>query len=173
MADEGRELFLMRHGKSSWSSDAGRDFDRPLAPRGKRDAPRMGAWLKGLGVVFSQVVSSPAKRARGTATKVAEAAGLDPEAIRWEPRIYGGEVADLLEVLADCPGPRAVLLVGHNPGLDDLLAYLCGVGSGLREDGKVMTTAAVARLRLPENWRHLAAGCGVLVAITRPADLTP
>ncbi len=164
-----RELLLLRHAKSDWDSGAASDFDRPLAKRGKKDAPNMGAWLYREGLVPDYVISSPAKRARQTATRVCKSLDFKKGQIVWEPRIYEADVQTLLKVLAECPlQARTVLCVGHNPGLAELLLYLAGDEITIPRDGKVLPTATVARLEMPDDWGHLEPGCAHLVSITRP-----
>lgn len=164
-----RELIIMRHAKSDWSGSLA-DFDRPLNPRGENDAPRMGAWLRAEGWLPDHVVSSPARRAEQTVKRVCRALAVDPATIRWEPRIYEAGVGTLLAVLAECPVCERVLLVGHNPGLERLSGYLCPT---LPEspDGKLLTTAAVARIALPDDWRELGDGDGELLRLMRPSGL--
>ncbi|MDQ3773928.1 MAG: histidine phosphatase family protein [Pseudomonadota bacterium] len=124
---KGRRLLIMRHAKSDRGTPGEPDFDRPLAKRGQRDALRMGEWLRAQGLVQDLVLASPARRARETASKVCKVLDIEKQAIQWEPRIYDATRADLIEVLADCPADRRlVLLVGHNPGLEELLEYLSG-----------------------------------------------
>ena len=166
-----RSLYILRHGKSSWDSGAASDFERPLSKRGKHDAPRMGAWMAARGHVPDHVVTSPARRARKTAEKVGKAMGLlIPPAL--DPRIYAAQREDLLRVLAECP-PAAdrVLLVGHNPGLEDLLAYLWGDATVVPADGKLLPTATVAGLDLPADWSRLEHGCGAIRFLVRPKEL--
>jgi phosphohistidine phosphatase len=167
-----RELLILRHAKSDWDADAASDFERPLAKRGKRDAPRVGEWLYREGLVPNLVVSSPAERARQTAVKVCKAMDYEKSEIRWEDDLYAADVKRLLGVLARCaPGARTVLVVGHNPGLEDLLHYLAGDEVPDPADGKLLPTAAMARLEMPEDWSDLDAGCAQLVGITRPRNL--
>jgi phosphohistidine phosphatase len=167
-----RELLILRHAKSAWDTPAATDYDRPLNGRGKRDAPRMGAWLHAQGLVPDHVVASPARRARQTARRACKALGLDPEQVDWQTRLYLADLSTLLAVLADCPGDaRRVLLVGHNPGLEELLVYLGGHDLPPPPGGKRLPTATVARLDLPEDWADLAAGSGELRAWVRPRDL--
>ncbi|MBK1702265.1 SixA phosphatase family protein [Thiococcus pfennigii] len=167
-----RELLLLRHAKSDWGVDGAKDFDRPLAKRGKADAPRVGAWLYREGLVPDHVVSSPAQRARQTATRICKAMELKARNVAWDERIYEADVARLLAVLADCPATaRLVLLIGHNPGLEDLLRYLIGDELEEPDDGKLLPTAAVARIEMPKAWDGLERGCGQLIALTRPKAL--
>ncbi len=169
-----RELLILRHAKSAWDTPAATDFDRPLNRRGKRDAPRIGAWLYEQGYLPDHVVASPARRARQTVRRVCKALGIDPGGIDWQERVYLAGLPTLLEVLSGCPSTaRRVLLVGHNPGLEELLEYLGGTLLDPPPGGKRLPTATVARLALPDDWGRLASGCGRLLAWIRPRDLEP
>jgi len=166
-----RELLLLRHGKSDWSAGKS-DFHRPLKDRGKRGAQRMGVWLRQQELVPDLVISSPAERALTTAEKCLKAMGGSAGEIRREPRIYEAGLMPLLDVLEECPGDaRRVMLVGHNPGLEDLLIHLADHELETPYDGKLMPTATLARLWMPKGWKRLKAGAAQLVSITRPADL--
>ncbi len=166
-----RHLLVLRHAKSAWDTDAETDFDRPLAKRGKKDAPRMGKWLREHELIPDHVVCSPAERTRQTAVAVCKPLGVDKKSICWEAQIYMGTTEALLEVLGDCP-PAAgmVMIVGHNPGLEDLVEYLCGVVE-VPADGKLLPTATLAYLEMPDAWDSLAAGSARLLSITRPRSL--
>lgn len=150
------DLLILRHAKSAWESAT--DFDRPLAPRGERDAPRMGRWILDRGLVPDRILSSPARRARQTARLVAEAVGFDRLEVEFDDRIYGAGVEELLEILGGIEGGR-VLLVGHNPGLELLVDRLAG-SRAVRDGGKFFPTAALAHFR-----------SGSLVEIVRPRTL--
>jgi phosphohistidine phosphatase len=168
-----RQLLILRHAKSAWDTDAPTDFERPLAKRGNKDAPLIGQWIRDGALTPDLVVSSPAERARQTALKVCEATGIDKRDIQFDRRIYDASLDDLLRVLADCPADAAtVMIVGHNPGLELLLEYLCGSdGTPTPADGKLLPTATIARVALPDAWDQLAMGAGKLVSITRPRSL--
>ena len=167
-----RELWILRHAKSDWGAGCVHDVERPLAKRGLKAAPKMGQWMSGQGLRPDYILSSPAQRARQTIELVCDALGLDQQVIQWDERLYPGEREVLLGVLADCP-PKAktVLLVGHNPGLEELLEYLGGSTVAVPPDGKLLPTATLARLALPKDWSRLRAGDGRLLAITRPKEL--
>ena len=118
------------------------------------------------------VVSSPAKRASQTAIKVCKRLDFKKSRIFWEERLYEAGVPELLGVLANCPGQAAtVLLIGHNPGLEDLVRHLAGDDLPLPEDGKLMPTATVARFEMPDDWSRLDAGSAHLLSMTRPRSL--
>jgi phosphohistidine phosphatase len=166
-----RELLLLRHARSDWgvSSD---DFHRPLQLQGKRSAQRMGSWLMRQGLVPDHVVSSPAERASATAAKACKAMAIGTRAIHLDERIYEAGLEGLRGVLADCPRQaQRVLLVGHNPGLEKLLAFLVPERIPPAKDGKVLSTATLARLDMPDDWGRLTPGCAGLAGITRPATL--
>ena len=166
-----RELLILRHGKSDWSAGTD-DYNRPLKKRGKRGAKLIAEWLKGQGLNPDLVVSSPATRAIDTARRLVAALDLDPGKIQTDERIYEASAGELLEVLADCPrDARRVAIVGHNPGLEDLLLYLVPTPPVMPEDGKLMPTAALACLTMPDEWGSLAEGSARLLHLTRPAAL--
>jgi phosphohistidine phosphatase len=166
-----RELLLLRHAKSAWGTDAPTDFERPLAARGQRDAPRMGTWIRENDVVPDHVVSSPARRAAETVHLMVAEMGVDEETIVFVDEIYDAAVSDLLDVLADCPAARRrVLLVGHNPALEDLVEHLAG-RIDAPQGGKVFPTAALAHLVMPDDWSRLPRACAELRSLTRPRAL--
>ncbi|BDY13391.1 SixA phosphatase family protein [Hydrogenimonas cancrithermarum] len=120
-----RELFILRHAKSSWDDPALSDFDRPLNHRGKEDAPMMGKHLATIGVDPDLIVSSPAKRAKKTAKIVAEKLGYDPQKIVYSETIYEASPQSLLYLVCQFPeNAKRVMLVGHNPGLTQLANIL-------------------------------------------------
>nr|VFJ51791.1 MAG: phosphohistidine phosphatase [Candidatus Kentron sp. FW]VFJ56652.1 MAG: phosphohistidine phosphatase [Candidatus Kentron sp. FW] len=167
-----RELLLLRHAKSDWDAGAESDFERPLSKRGRRDAPRVGQWLRQEGLEPDLVISSPAVRARQTARKACKAFGIRADQIDWEARVYDASLGMLLDILAGCRQQTGrVLLVGHNPGLALLLTYLCGSTLEPPSDGKVLPTATLARMGMPSDWRELPTDSGSLISLTRPAAM--
>lgn len=166
-----RELLLLRHAKSAWGTDAPTDFERPLAGRGQRNAPRMGAWIREHDLVPDHVVSSPARRAVETVRLALAEMGLTEDVVAFVDEIYDADMSDLLNVLAESPpGRRRLLLVGHNPALEDLVEHLAGridVPAG----GKVFPTAALAHLAMPDDWSRLPRACAELCSFTRPRTL--
>jgi phosphohistidine phosphatase len=166
-----RELLILRHGKSDW--DAGTDdYHRPLKDRGKRGAQRMGVWLQQQQLVPDLIISSPAERALVTARKLCKAMGMGDQGIQRDERVYGATAGELLEVVSGCPEEvQRLLLVGHNPGLEDLLVTLVGETVSVPEDGKLLPTATLARLIIPDTWKDLSPGCALLESMTRPGNL--
>jgi len=166
-----RELLILRHGKSDWSADTS-DFERPLKNRGKRGAQRMGVWLWQQELRPDLVISSPAERAITTAHKCSKSMGMQANDVIEDERLYMASLEKLLEVLKDAPAePGRIMLVGHNPGLEELLAYLVAGDTPLPEDGKLLPTATLARLEMPDDWREISSGCAKLAALVRPGEL--
>ena len=163
---------LLRHGKSDWDGGAADDFTRPLAKRGHAAAKRMGAWMRQHRIMPDYVISSPAVRARETAVIVGETLLGDAARVAYEDRLYLADVDDLLSVVGECPQrAQYVMLIGHNPGLEDFLIYLCGEDVPVSANGKLLPTAALAQIGLSRGWRDLKRHTGHLIAITRPKEL--
>jgi phosphohistidine phosphatase len=165
-----RELWLLRHGKAE-RFDASEDYDRALKKRGKRDAKRIGRWMEARGLLPDVIISSPATRAIETAKIVCYAIGWDRHNIQQEKRLYDEGIVRVKSVLADCPADLGrVLLVGHNPELEDLLTFLV-VADDLPEVDKVMPTAGFVGLIMPDDWSKLEQGCGKLLEAAYPKAL--
>ncbi|MET0090458.1 MAG: histidine phosphatase family protein [Candidatus Thiodiazotropha sp.] len=166
-----RELMLLRHGKSDWAEQV-EDFKRPLKDRGRRGAQLIGVWLQQHQLKPDYVISSPAVRALDTADKTVKVMGLDYESIVQDRRIYAARLEDLLKVLAGIPEtPQRVLLVGHNPSLEVLAEYLQGERIPLPKDGKLLPTATLARIAMPDDWSDLQSAQGSLQEIIRASNL--
>jgi phosphohistidine phosphatase len=164
-------LILMRHAKSDWPDDVPRDADRPLAPRGIKDAPRMGKWLRKSGLIPDTVVSSPAQRARATAELVVGKLRIRKRRIVYDARIYAGGVRGLRDVVdAHGADSEILLLVGHNPGLEELLLHLAADPVARDARGKLMTTGAVAVLEFPDKISAARRGAR-LITLMRPKEL--
>jgi phosphohistidine phosphatase len=164
---------LLRHAKSSWDEPGLPDRLRPLAPRGLRAAGAMAHHLRAAAVAPDLVVCSPARRAVQTWERVAS--GVPPDtAAEINEAIYDADADELLSRLRDVrSGIRSVLLVGHNPGLQDLAVDLVGSGDvGLRE--RLLTkfpTGALATLEVPGDWHDLTWGAASLLAFVVPREL--
>lgn len=176
-----KTLTLLRHAKSGYDDPLLRDYDRPLNDRGRRAAVRIGQWLraaqrKGDMPEFDHVAASPAVRCRQTIEGVEEGLGM-PLAPLYEKRIYLSSSATLVELVAGFAAHHQhALLVGHNPGLEDLLLELVPRGSGAaRAEAELKyPTATLARLDLDiERWAQVDGGHAQLVHFIRPRDLDP
>lgn len=172
MSKQSRRLILLRHAKSSWQHEVESDFDRPLAKRGKQDAIKAGLWLKHQKLIPDLILSSPAKRARKTILKVCGELNFDTDDIRWIPEIYDASLNDLLKILKSCPDQaETVMMVGHNPGLEYLLEYLCRDRVRLAADGKLLTAACIANLEITTKWSVASKSTAKLTSITRPPEM--
>ena len=166
-----RKLVLLRHAKSDWPDVA--DHDRPLAKRGRRDAPVVGRWIGAAGYAPDAVVCSTARRARETwelvSTGLTAAAPGALPAVRYEPRVYEATVLGLLMLVREFDAAwRTALVVGHNPGIAELTA---GLASPESPPPQAFPTAAVAVLGLPGSWAEAGPGEARLLAFTVPAEL--
>ena len=160
-----KALLLLRHAKSSWKDSEARDFDRPLNQRGLKAAPAIGRLIRKRKLQPDLVLSSPAERARQTTQLVIEAAGLKTE-LRYDERIYEASVARLMGIVSELDDEAGmVMLVGHNPGFEELLEVLTG-------EAHKMPTAALACLELNlEKWNKVRAGAGRLEWLVKAKEL--
>lgn len=170
-------LGLFRHAKSDWQDPRARDFDRPLNERGRKGAEIMGRHVRDHGVQWDRMIASPAIRCAETVEIACQAAGV-PVAANWDRRIYLASGVTLADVLREQDGdPRSVLMVGHNPGLEDLIFDLVpDDGSSPLRDvvEEKFPTASFAVLECAvDRWADLKDGCARLVHLTRPRDLDP
>ncbi len=166
-----RELLVLRHGKAK-EFTGGADKARPLKDRGKRQAQRMGAWMEQHGVLPDLAISSPAERALVTAEKALKAGGLEAGSIVTDKRLYTATLDSVTAVLADHRHTKGrIMLVGHNPGLEDLVRHLADKSLPAPDDGHVMVTGALVRLSLPGGKRFLSAGGARVLDYVRPDAL--
>jgi phosphohistidine phosphatase len=160
-----KTLLLLRHAKSSWGDASLPDFERPLNERGRQAAPLIGKFMREQRLDPQLIVCSPAQRARETVALVCAAAALTA-APRFDKRIYEASLQTLLTVVAELDETaETALMVGHNPGFEELLAALTGAAER-------MPTAALARITLSvECWTDAHAGTGQLVQLLKPKEL--
>jgi phosphohistidine phosphatase len=173
----GRRLILLRHAKSAWPDVP--DHERPLAPRGERDAPAAGRWLRKSGCVPDQVLCSTARRARETWALAEDKLHAHPEVV-FEQRVYGASTAELLDLARATPaGVQTLLIVGHDPAVHELTLELAGAelgaGSGRESDPlervrAKFPTAAIAVLAFARTWPEIALGQARLADFVTPGD---
>jgi phosphohistidine phosphatase len=171
--DTTRRLVLLRHAKSDWPDVP--DRDRPLAKRGRRDAPVIGRWLREQGYVPDTVVCSVARRTRQTWELLAPELGGSPS-VRFEPRAYAASAMTLLYLVRELPAQSlTALLIGHNPGIAELAGSLASpAGEGPSGWEARFPTAAVAVFGIPGDWSELNPGTpgqARLINFTTPAEL--
>jgi phosphohistidine phosphatase len=158
-------LILLRHAKSDWSGHED-DHERPLANRGRRQAPEAGRWLAAYVDAIELAVVSTAKRARSTWDLVSDEFD-DPPKTRHDNDAYAASVNELLEIVRSLDEAlNTVVLVGHNPGIEDLAEALT--------NGQVpMPTSALAVIELNSTWDDAGRARGLLRAAGRPPTSTP
>ena len=162
-------LYLLRHAKSSWDEPGLADHDRPLAKRGERAAKAMARYLRDNEIVPELVLCSTARRARETLERIEPALGTP--SVRHERELYGASAGGLLERLQRVPdGVGSVMVIGHNPTVEELALDLACPSSARRELEAKFPTGALATLEFPgPSWRELDEA--ELVAFVRPRDL--
>ena len=162
-----KTLLLLRHAKSSWDNPALQDFDRPLNERGLRAAPLVGRHLRKRKIVPDLILCSPAQRTRETVSLVSKAAHIESVLLRFDERIYEASAERLSEVISQIEEKvNQALLIGHNPGLEELILHLTG-------EEKRMPTAALAQITLNvDKWNRTSAGCGTLDWLVKPKELS-
>jgi phosphohistidine phosphatase len=160
-----KTLMLLRHAKSSWKDSALDDHDRPLNRRGRRSADLLRAFLKGKNLCPEFVLSSPALRTRQTVEIVFEGAAKPPE-VHYEQALYLATVAKLLEIISRNREERnQVVLVGHNPGIEELFFRLTGIDERF-------PTATMASLALDiEKWSEAEKARSKLEWLVTPKQL--
>ncbi len=164
------ELLLLRHAKSDWKDRRLDDFDRPLAPRGRRAAPLIGRYLASQGLEPDLVLCSTAQRAAETLDLVLTALASRPE-ISYLKTLYLAPPSRLLAVLRrQSPDRSRILLIAHNPGLHHLAIDLAGSGPAAASLAEKYPTAALARFRV-SDWAGLGEAPATLLDFVRPRDL--
>ena len=159
-----KTLYLLRHAKSSWTDGSLRDFDRPLNERGREAAELIGKRLAAEELIDPLLICSPALRTRQTAEIVLQGSQLRAEE-RFDERIYEASLRDLMEVISEIPNDKPVaILIGHNPGFEELLAFLTG-------EVRRMPTSALAKIEFDvASWRDVKTGEGKLEWLITPKE---
>ncbi len=168
---EARQLFVLRHAKSSWSDPGLDDEERPLAPRGRQAVKLLAEHVRANGIRPEQVLVSPAKRTRETLEGVAPGGE-----VIVEPDLYSATAASLLERLKRVPeAVGSVMLIGHNPAMQALVLALADKRSSdpshLESAAQKFPTGALATFELHAPWAELRPGGAVLTQLVRPKDL--
>lgn len=168
-----KKLSLLRHAKSDWQDAALRDFDRPLNDKGKRVARAMGHWIAQQKIGFDKVIASPAIRVEETIEHFAN--GYEKRLnIEWDRKIYLASSATILDLVRDCTDEEHILIVGHNPGIEDVIFDLVSDdGSSLRNMvEKKYPTGAYAQLHIEtQKWADISSSATSLEVFMPPRDL--
>ncbi len=163
-----KTLVIVRHAKSAWDNPHLTDRDRVLNERGMRDAPRMAAYVADTVVLPQIVLSSTAVRAWSTAQEFIAACGIDEAYVRRDARIYDASLATLLTVIGEIDnGIQSAMIVGHNPGVTELVRYVADATFAH------MPTCGVAVIECAhaETWQEIARGTGVLTHFLFPKGI--
>ena len=157
-------LILVRHAKSSWDDPDLADIDRPLNKRGKKDAPEMGQRLLRQGIMPDLMISSPAKRARSTAKKIAKQLGFPKEKIQLAGDIYEAGPENLLRLIRNIQeNPGILMLFGHNPGITEFANDLTGI------DIHNIPTCGIVSIEFDvDDWQQVESKKGKLVSFDYP-----
>jgi len=119
-------ILLLRHAKSSHNNAGIEDFDRPLTKQGSEDASSLGRYIKNIGYLPDQIISSTAKRARQTSYLFSKSSGVPKEQINWNDDFYNGSSFNYLKEIHECGKDfKTVMLVGHNPNIEETASLLC------------------------------------------------
>lgn len=169
-----RRLMLLRHAKSSWDDEGARDYDRPLAPRGREAAPLMGAYMRREKLLPDRVILSGSKRTRETWALVAAELPIVEE-VTIDDRLYEATAPAIIAVIHEClEGAPRLLLIGHNPGFQSLARALARSDRTKARhalDDK-FPTAALCVLDFPfENWADVFADTGVIERFITPKSI--
>lgn len=160
-----KTLYILRHAKSDWNNAALSDFERPLNERGRKIAPLMGKLMKERNFTPQLIISSPAVRAKQTAELIKENARIESE-IKFDSRIYEAHPQTLLKIVSEIDDANdSALIVGHNPGFENLVRILTA-------KIEPMPTAALAIVDLNINhWNQTSSATGTLRDLLRPKEL--
>ena len=159
-----KRLYVVRHAKSSWEQTALKDFDRPLNERGEKDAPGMARRLRNHDAQPDLICSSPAQRALATAKIFAEILGCPLSSIQYARELYHADSKEILRVIQSFGDARtSVMIVGHNPGLTDLVNELCN------EVIANIPTSGVVEVQIQiDSWKNVKWGGGKQVLFDYP-----
>lgn len=167
-------LSLFRHAKSAWDNPGLSDFDRPLAPRGEKAAPRMGQFMAREGLVPDIVLCSTAVRAIRT-VELARAEWKQESGLRFEETLYMAGPERMLGFLRDLPDTYDhAMIVAHNPGMQALATSLASHGDalGLAKMGEKFPTAALAVIDFNDSWKDIGPGKGKLRMFVTPRNVS-
>ncbi len=166
-------LYILRHAKSDWSDLNTSDFDRPLNKRGQKNAKRIGQWMADNKSIPQQIISSPAVRARQTTELVIkQLSRVSPEKVLYENDLYLANLDTLLECIQIYKSDiKSLMLVAHNPGMEQLVNYLSSKLVEADAKGKTMTTANLVIFKYPDSNFDPEIDKGDLVELIKPKEL--
>jgi phosphohistidine phosphatase len=166
-----KRLFLLRHAKSSWDDPGLDDHERPLAPRGRRASKLIREHLRRERIAPSLVLCSPSRRTRETLERIMPVPGGAD--VSFGDELYGASSRVLIQRLREVPPDvESVMLVGHQPAIQELALDLAGDGADLARVRAKFPTGALATLLFAGDWSGLGPGSAELVAYVKPKELT-
>jgi phosphohistidine phosphatase len=167
-----RTIILLRHGKSSWTDPTLADLDRPLAPRGERSSKRIATYMRRKGIRPALVLCSPSLRTRQTLEAIEPSLAKDCS-VKLVAELYAASEQELFDRVRALPeSVGSVMLIGHNPGIQELALVLASRGTDLAKLGEKFPTAALATLVVEsESWAALKHGDAELVDYVFPREL--
>jgi phosphohistidine phosphatase len=167
-----KTLYVLRHAKSDWGDESLPDFDRPLNHRGNKAAKAIGHEMAARRIHPDLVITSPAVRAKETVERMLHGYGEDLP-VTEDRRIYEAATGALIEVVRNAPEDAdRLMMVGHNPGLQELVVALSEPSALREEAGQKFPTGALAEIRFSiDRWSELAPGTGQLEDLIKPRDL--
>jgi len=170
-----KTIYLARHAKSSWNMNFSKDFDRPLNKRGESDAAKMGEEMKTRLWRPETIIASTAERVKQTCVAYCESIDYSINDIEWDANIYEAYTVTLVQILTRLDeGTNSAMLIGHNPAMENLLQQLVGNGKARtyqQSDGKLFTTANIAKLTFDGTWKDLILNDVELEELLRPKEL--
>ena len=166
-------LYIMRHAKSDWDTSAQSDFDRPLNKRGRKNAKRMGQWMRENNRIPQKIVSSSAVRAKETTELVVgEFKKTKPEQVLYEDSLYLADPDRLIEYIQIYKDNiESLMLVAHNPGMEQLVYQLSSQSIKADLNGKTLTTANLVIFEYPDAGFDPLSDKGELIAFIKPKEL--
>jgi len=167
-----KELLIIRHGKSDWSTNEN-DFERPLKKRGKRESRRLGIWMLQQQLIPDFILTSPAVRAVSTAKKLCKSMEISNSHIHSDSRIYKANSYTLKQIIQQLPKQaNRILIIGHNPGLADLVLKLADKTITMPEDCNLLPTATLVHFKLKNDFANLVDYSATLQNIIRASSLS-
>jgi len=170
-----KTIYLARHAKSSWNLNFTKDFDRPLNKRGESDAVKMGEAMKNRLWKPEVIIASTAQRVKQTCDAYCQSLDFPMTEIEWNPDIYEAYTMTLVQILTSLDETtNSAMLIGHNPAMGNLLEQLAGKSTAKefqQMDGKLFTTANIAKLTFDGSWKDLVSNVVELEELLRPKEL--
>jgi phosphohistidine phosphatase len=165
-------LFLLRHARAAWAEPGDRDFDRPLTEEGRNESRIVGAMMLAKGYRPDRIVCSPARRALETWHGVAEVLDMKPSEALLSETLYAADAAGYLTIVRNNGANRSLLIVGHNPTIEDLALGLSSAGASPARDDldKGFPTGGLAVLSFDGDLSEAMPGVGTLETFFMPSD---